>query len=180
MRNWFLRSSLLLIHPTAIEIYMVLERDRKEHWSICTSIRLPCQLQLTPSLYFSSLNLVPGSSVLVKCPQIYGSQSSWAAGKVPAVFLQPTNTTSHYLFWNWCFSLKILCSLGPFLLSEGSVSSVIQNLWTLGFYNPMYHQHLCIELNVLHLQSMVGLSHIFNFCSLSPAPCRAFFSRALK
>lgn len=67
MRNWFFRSSLLLIHPIAIEIYMVLERDRKEHWSICTCIRHPCQLQLTPSLYFSSLNLIHGSSLLVKC-----------------------------------------------------------------------------------------------------------------
>lgn len=56
MRNWFFWSSLLLIHPTAIEIYMVLERDRKEHWSVCACIRHPCQLQLTPStLFFKAL-----------------------------------------------------------------------------------------------------------------------------
>lgn len=42
------------------------------------------------------------------------------------------------------------------------------------------HQHLGIVLSIIHLQSMVRLSYIINFFSLSPSPLLAFFSYALK
>lgn len=180
MRNWFFSSSLLLIHPIATEIYMALERDRKEHWSICTCIRHPCQLQLTPSLYFYSLKLIHGSSHLVKCTHLYGFQSNWAAGKVPVVFLQPTNTTFHYLFWNWCFSLKILCSLIAFLLLSIStlLSKICIELW--GFIIQCVTSTCALNLTSYICKTWIGLSHIFNFFSWSPSSSCAFLSCALK